>query len=196
LAYTDELPGPGYDPAQVITRNLWGYAMAQELTVASPAVLEEFVLPYQAAILQRFGLTCYGCCESNDGKWGMIKKHIPHLRMVSVSPFSQHELAAEELQDKYVYAWKPHPAAITAAFDETVIRAELTRVFRILRNCRVAVRMLDTQTLHGEPQRLTRWIAIAKEVAELCANTVGVRGQPAPAWTAVRHARTGRHPPD
>lgn len=165
LGHTDELPGQPWDAAHLVTRNLWGYAMAQELTVASPAVLEEFILPYQASILERFGLTCYGCCESNDHKWGIIKKQIPRLRMVSVSPFSNHEIAAAELQDKYVYVWKPHPAAITTGFDEVAIRAELERVFTITRGCRVAVSLADTETLEGDPGRLGRWIEIARQAS-------------------------------
>ena len=173
LAYTDELPGGNWNPARITTGNLWGYSQAQELTAVSPYVLEEFLLPYQAAILERFGLNCYGCCESNDQKWGAIKKHIPNLRMVSVSPFSRHEIAAEELQDKYVYVWKPHPAAVTANFNEYAIQAEFEQVFDITKDCRVAVRLTDTQTLNGEPERLTKWVALAKKTANKMFENIG-----------------------
>ena len=128
-------------------------------------MLEEFVLPYQAKVLEHFGLNYYGCCEPNDRKWGIIKKHVPRLRAVSVSPWANHEIAADELRDRYVYSWKPNPSEAIMTFDEKAVRAGMQRVFEITKDCHVVVSLRDTETVCGEPWRLTRWIEIVKEAA-------------------------------
>lgn len=165
LGFTDELPGAQYDNGHVTTHNLWGFAQTQEFSEVSADMLEEFVLPYQAKVLDRFALNYYGCCESNDRKWGIIKKYIPKLRAVSVSPWANHEIAVQELKDKYVYSWKPDPATMIVTFDEKHIRSELKKVFEITKGCHVIVSMRDTETVCNEPWRLSRWIEIAKEIA-------------------------------
>lgn len=53
LGFTTELPGPEFNPDHIVEKNLWGFAHAQELSEVSPDMLEEFVLPYQAKILNR-----------------------------------------------------------------------------------------------------------------------------------------------
>lgn len=163
--WTDDLPGDGYAGGPVMRAHLWGYAQTQELAGVSPEMLAEFVLPYQARMTAPFGLNYYGCCEPNDRKWGVIMEQIPHLRGLSVSPWSDHEVAASILEDKYIYSWKPHPAKMIGTFDEDFIRAELRRVFDITRGCIVAVSLRDVQTVEGEPGRLSRWAEIGREIA-------------------------------
>ena len=165
LGYLDDLPGQNFDPSKIVTQNLWGYAQAQDFSSVSPDMLEEFVLPYQAKLLERFGLNGYGCCEPNDKKWGIIKKHIPNLRSLSVSAFANHETAAGAIKDEYVYVWKPHPYQMIGKFDEKYIADETKRVFEITKDCHVVVNLMDTQTLYGEPERLDKWVQITKEVA-------------------------------
>ena len=43
----------------------------------SPAQHEEFVLNYQLRLLERCGLNSYGCCESYDHKFDMLKNRVP-----------------------------------------------------------------------------------------------------------------------
>jgi hypothetical protein len=166
LACTQELPGPEFNPGRLTTRNLWGYAQAQEFSEVSPEKHEEFVLPYQQKIAERFGLNCYGCCEGNDKKWNRIITHIPHLREVSVSHAASLEIAADMLKDNYVLSWKPHPVRMITSFDEKNVREELTRGFEQTRGCCVIVCLRDTQTLFGEPERVSAWTRIATDVAE------------------------------
>lgn len=165
LAYTDELPGERHESGRVTTRNLWGYAQTQEFSEVSPRMLEEFVLPYQGRIMERFGMNCYGCCEPNDGKWELIVKHIPNLRSLSVSHSANIEIAARALKGEYVFSWKPHPARMIVNFDESYIRKEMGRVFDLTRECRLIACLRDTQTLSGEPDRLARWIELSMQAA-------------------------------
>jgi hypothetical protein len=165
LACTDELPGAGYDPPHVTTRDLWGYTQAQEFSEVSPECHEEFVLPYQRPIAERFGMNSYGCCEGNDRKWANIIRRIPRLREVSVSHAANLEIAADTLKDRYVLSWKPHPVTMIASYDEEVIRRELAKGFEQMKSCHAIVCLRDTQTLFGEPERAAGWTRVAQEVA-------------------------------
>jgi hypothetical protein len=166
LACSDQLPESGYNPDHVTTRDLWGYTQAQEFSEVSPECHEEFVLPYQGPIADRFGLNSYGCCEGNDKKWKNIIRHIPRLREVSVSHAANLEIAAETLKADYVLSWKPHPVTMIASYNEDLIRRELRKGFDRLKGCHSIVCLRDTQTLFGEPQRAGGWTRVAQEVAK------------------------------
>jgi hypothetical protein len=162
VGYTDELPAPDFD-GRVRLRDLWGFAEAQELALVSPAMQEEFVLRYQIRLLDRFGLNCYGCCESLTHKLKIVKK-IPRLRRVSVSPWTDLRVAAEELQDKYIFSWKPNPAEMVLKFDPARIRAWLTEAVQIAKDGVLEIILKDTHTVNNEPHRMETWVRIAQEV--------------------------------
>ncbi len=165
LGYTNELPQPDFQ-GHVRTRDMWGFAESQETSTVSPRMFAEFVFPYQLPLLERFGLNCYGCCEPLDRRWSIVKQ-IPRLRRVSVSPWADQPKMAELLGDSYVYSLKPNPADLaTDTFDEKHIRADLRQIFEVTRGCHVEVIMKDNHTIHHDPQRVIRWVQIAKEEAE------------------------------
>ncbi|MEE9603214.1 MAG: hypothetical protein V3V75_07910, partial [Thermoguttaceae bacterium] len=90
FGFTRELPQDDFDGHKVRTIDMWGFCESQETVGVSPELFEEFVFPYQAPIMQRFGLNCYGCCEPLHTRWHLIKK-MPKLRRVSVSPWADLE---------------------------------------------------------------------------------------------------------
>lgn len=164
LGCCDELPGESFDPAHVKTQNLWGYVQAQEFTVVSGKMLQEFVLPYHARVAERFGLVCYGCCEKQDKKWDMEMEMIPNLRELSV-PFScDLEIAADKIRDKYVFSWKPTATMVTM-FEKERVQAELRQGFEAARDCHLALSMRDGQTFNGHPEYITQWTDMAMEMA-------------------------------
>jgi hypothetical protein len=165
LGITDELPCEDFDSNRVTCEHLWGYFMAQEFSEVSPDMLAEFVLPYQIPIAERFGLTCYGCCEGNDRKWDLIMNSVPHLRELSVSHAADLEVAAEKLKDRYVLSWKPNTSRMIATFDEEYIRRSMEEAIEITRGCCMVISLRDTQTLFGEPERIRRWTRITLETA-------------------------------
>ena len=162
--YTDLLPQPDLPPGQPARlRDCWGMAESQETVGVSPDQFEEFVFQYHLPLVSRFGLACYGCCEPLDSRWSIIKR-IPNLRRVSVSPWSDVELMAENLGKDYIYSRKPSPTLIsTAQWDEDAIRADLRSVLEATRGMSVDFIMKDVMTDCGEPWRWPRWIAIARE---------------------------------
>jgi hypothetical protein len=131
-----------------------------------PDLFAEFVFPYQLAVAEKFGLCYYGCCEPVHTRWHVLKK-LPNLRSVSVSPWCDEEFMADALGRDYVYSRKPNPAFIsTEHFDDDLIREDIRKTVTAAKNCNVEIVMKDVHTLAGEPQRMTRWVALAREVID------------------------------
>jgi hypothetical protein len=166
IGYSSELPAPGFDDQHVRLADLWGFGVAQELAWVSPAQHEEFVLNYQLRLLDHCGLNAYGCCESYANKFDMLKKRVPRLRRVSVSPWCDIEQAAAALEDKYIFSWKPNPAMVSASFDPDHIRAYIRRTLDVARGCVLEMSHKDTFTICREPHRLETWARIAREEIE------------------------------
>ncbi len=168
-----ELPKPGLPPQQAgapnrpaRTRDLWLLLESQETVGVGPEQFEQFVFPYQLDLASRFGLVYYGCCEPVHNRWKVIRR-IPNLRSVSVSPWADEAFMAEALSGKYVYSRKPNPAQVsTSVFDEGTIRADIRRTFEVARGCDIEIVMKDVHTLSGHPERLARWVQIAREESD------------------------------
>jgi len=76
---------------------------------------------------------------------------------------------AEALKRDYVFSRKPNPALIsTERFDESAIRADIRETLDTAGECRLELIMKDVHTLANEPQRLARWVQLARE--EIAAN--------------------------
>lgn len=166
FGYTHELPQKDFDGVHVRTIDMWGFAESQETCYVSPEMFEEFIFPYQYAILERFGLNCYGCCEPLHPRWHVVQR-FPRLRRVSVSPWADLKKMAEYLGDKYIYSLKPSPTDLaTPQIDEEYIRKKLREALEITKGCRVEVIMKDNHTIGGNPNNVVTWCRIAKEEAE------------------------------
>jgi len=165
LGWSDELPAADFN-GNVRCADMWGFCESQETVGISPDMFAEFVMPYQIPILERFGLSCYGCCEPLDPRWHVVKQ-IPNLRRVSVSPWADKEKMAEQLGDNYIYSLKPSPTDLAmSTFDEDRIRAGLRQVLQITKNCRLEMIMKDNHTIGNDPRRVIRWVQIAREESE------------------------------
>jgi len=161
LAYTDELPGPGFE-GRVRLRDLWGFAEAQELVGVSPAMHEEFVFQYQRPMLERYGLNCYGCCEPVTDRLDYVFK-FARMRRISISPWADRQIAAEKLQDKYIFSWKPNPSHLVGGYDPDFIRRYIRETLDIARDCVLEIIMKDVHTVDHHPERLWEWVRIAQE---------------------------------
>jgi hypothetical protein len=145
---------------------LWGFTESQETVNVSPAMYEEFIFPHEKPIMDRFGLTCYGCCEPVHFRWHVVQRH-HNLRRVSCSPWVDLERMAKTLEDKYILSMKPHPAVLsTPEIDEAAIREDLRKSLDVTKGCRVEVIMKDNHTIGNRPENVVRWCRIAKEEAE------------------------------
>ncbi|MDJ0784017.1 MAG: hypothetical protein QNJ22_18765 [Desulfosarcinaceae bacterium] len=164
LGYTDELPQTGFD-GKVRLRDLWGFTESQETVNVSPAMYEEFVFPVEKPIMERFGLTCYGCCEELHTRWQVVKHH-PNLRRVSCSPWADVSKMSANLADQFIFSWKPMPTPLSSPNpDWEAVRQEMRTVFEQTRENIVEVIMKDNHTLGNTPENVVTWCRIAQEEA-------------------------------
>jgi len=165
FGWTSHLPGADRDDQKVPTADMWGFCESQKTVGVSPEMFGEFILPYQAPIMERFGLNCYGCCEPLDLRWEYIK-NIRGLRRASVSPWSDIKTMAEYLGKDFVYSRKPSPTPLAVSnHDWEAIRKELREFIRITRDCNIEIIMKDNHTLGKNPENASTWCRIAMEEA-------------------------------
>lgn len=165
MAYHQDLPDPTANvPASM--GDLWGYFHAQEYTLVSPAMHEEFCLRYQKPIMEKFGLTAYGCCEDLTQKVDMLRS-VPNLRRIAVTPRADVEKCAERIGTDYAISWRPNPAEmVCCGFDEDKIRRIITEGLRTLEGCHFDVTLKDIVTVEHEQDRLSRWVEITRRAID------------------------------
>ncbi|MFH1708211.1 MAG: hypothetical protein ABIF71_09875 [Planctomycetota bacterium] len=163
MGYSAALPRSGRPAdAPVVTADLWVLWESQETVGVGPEQVAEFVLPYQTAIAQRFGRVYYGCCEPVHNRRHLLRD-LPRLAWVSVSPWADQRFMAEVLGRRFVFSRNPNPTQVsTERFDEAAIRADFRTTLAAARGCRLEIIMKDVHILHEQPERLARWVALAR----------------------------------
>ncbi len=164
VGYTRDLPKPDHN-AHVRMQDLWCLSESQETVGVGPEMFGQFIFPYQKSLIEHFGLCYYGCCEPVHSRWHILRG-IANLRKVSISPWCDEAVMSRELSNRYVYCRKPNPALIsTDHFDESAIRADLRKTLTETRKhgCIVEIVMKDVHTLQRQPERMARWVQIARE---------------------------------
>ena len=166
-AWTDQLPQPDFDGEHVRLKDLWVRCATQIFTEGiSPEMHDEFAIQYEKRLLERFGLSTYGCCEPLHNKMRFIRK-IKNLRRVSMSPWVDIEVASAEVGKDYVYTHKPNPTIVSMeSWHPELARAEIRDAFEKTRDNIVEVNLQDLHTVRYEPHRLTEWTQIALQLAE------------------------------
>ncbi|HEY5583520.1 MAG TPA: hypothetical protein VIK78_03405 [Ruminiclostridium sp.] len=152
----------GKHNSKITCNDIWGLSESQETIGISPDMFGEFIFKNQLNIINRFGLAYYGCCEPVEKRWKYIKQ-IKNLRAVSVSPWSNIEQMAEILKKDYVYCRKVNPSPICVGFDEQVVREDIRKTIAAAKDCNLAIILKDTHTVENHPERLSRWVEIARE---------------------------------
>ena len=164
-AYTSELPSGECDGVHFRAKDVWGRGAAQIFVSVSPAMREEFDIPYMCRAMAPFGLVYYGCCEPLHNQIDIISK-IPHLRKITVTPWADYDLAAERIGREYVYSAKASPASVAlSTVDEDALRAELKRITDACyrNNCHFELILKDVSTVSYHPENLELWERIARE---------------------------------
>jgi hypothetical protein len=159
VAYNDILPAEGFDPDHVRPQDVWGRGVAQIFTSVSPEMHDEFDMEYMKRILAPFGMVYYGCCEALHNKIHIVEK-IPNLRKISITPWADVDMSADQMGKKYVLSAKPNPAYVgTPRTDKDVVRRE---VLHILEACRrngtpCELTLKDISTVAYRPENLFDW---------------------------------------
>lgn len=162
-AFTDELPAPGFDPALPRAKDLWTYGMAQILGSVSPAMHEQFDLPYAIRWYSRFGLGYYGCCDPLHDKIDLVRR-IPNVRKISISPWANVDAGAERIGRDYVFSRKPSPAMLAMdAWDPDPVEADLRHAIGACARSGSPLELIlkDISTVRRQPERLWQWERLA-----------------------------------
>jgi hypothetical protein len=146
--------------------DIWGFAESQETVGISPAMFEEFVMPYQKPLLEKFGLNYYGCCEGLENRIDIVLKNVPRLRRVSVAPKANQDILAGKLAGRYVYCRKADPVPVCVGFNEDAIRRDIRHTLAVTGGQPLELILKDTHTVQNKPHRIKRWVEIALEMVQ------------------------------
>ena len=166
--YAEELAPPATGVNGVKTSQLWGYSASQETETFGPDHFNEFMVEYQVPIMERYGLTAYGCCENLTQKIDVLRK-VKNLRRIAVTPFSDVRKCAEQLGKDYVASYRPSPStAVARKVDEDFVRKETRQAFEIFEanGCTFDITLKDVETVAGDPNALIKWSEIVREEIE------------------------------
>jgi len=167
MGYTHDFPKNGKSNTDSIKMDdIWVLVESQETVGVGPKQFEEIFFPYQLEIARKFGKCYYGCCEPVNNRYHVLKK-IPNLARISISPWTDEEFMAGALGSDIIYSRKVNPSYISPpGMNEDLLRNEIRQTLEIARDCRIELIMKDVHTLNNEPERLPRWVEIAREEVE------------------------------
>ncbi len=154
----------------VKTTDLWGFMDSQETVGMSPDMFREFIFPCYKRVAENFGRLSYGCCEPVDAFWDDIKT-LPNLKKVSISPWCNEEVMAENLRNSgIIYHRKPSPnfLGVGAKLDEEGFRAHIEKTLKTARGCRVEITQRDVYTVNNDINKVKRYVEIIRESIENC----------------------------
>ena len=165
IGFIDSLP-PADFTGKVKTKDMWGLAESQVTVGVSPAMFKEYIFPYQKKLMERFALSCYGCCEPLDERFDIVKS-VPNLRRVSVSAWANKQIMSDKLKHDYIYSLKPSPAPLSVpVLDQEFARVEIKEALKIAKDNCLELIMKDNHTLGNNPDNLKNWLKIVREEIE------------------------------
>ncbi|MCL2664731.1 MAG: hypothetical protein FWE82_03890, partial [Defluviitaleaceae bacterium] len=88
VSYAKELPAPRAGGVSAKRSEIWSFGASQETAAVSPSMWEEFIFRYQKPVLEKYGLTSYGCCEDMTRRIPILKRELKNLRRVTVTPWA------------------------------------------------------------------------------------------------------------
>ena len=168
MPYAEELPLLSASTAPVPRKQLWCFLAAQEYAAVSPEMHDEFLLRYQIPIMEKFGLSAYGCCEDLTRKIDILRK-VRNLRRIAVTPWANVASCAEQIGKDYVCSWRPNPARHGCnGFDADEIKRDICTSLAEFgkHGCHVDITLKDVHTLEGHPERVAEWCRIVRECVE------------------------------
>lgn len=163
FGWSDELSAPGALSGPVMTKDMWGFFESQETSAVSPDMYGEFILPYHKRLSKRFGLNCFGCCESVTERF-QYAKQIHNLRRVSMSPWADWSKIPELLGKDYIASVKPLPTPLSMPrMNEDEVRETVKKALHYTKDLIPEIIMKDNNTLGNNPYNAIRWVEICRE---------------------------------
>lgn len=156
---------PGTDKdAPASLNQVWGASNSQETVGISPAMYQEFCLPYYRAVCEPMGLLYYGCCEPAHPFWNEIQS-LPHLKKVSISRWCNERTMGEALRGtEIVYSRKPDPnlLGVDVTLNEEEWSAHIRQTLEATRGVFLEFIIRDVYTVHGNLAKARRAVELAR----------------------------------
>jgi hypothetical protein len=163
-----DLPGPEYD-GKITEKEIWGRCSAQIFGAVSPDMHDEFDLAYNEKVFGEFGLLYYGCCEPMHNKVDILRKRFKNLRKISITPWADPEVAADNIGKDFVFAAKPNPANVSMPnFNPEPVKEEIAAYLEPCKRngttCEFVLK--DISTISNNPDTLTKWAETVNDVVD------------------------------
>ena len=156
------------DYNHVKAKNMWGRGIAQFFSTVSKQMREEYDISYMKRAMKPFGLVYYGCCEPLHNMIDIVGE-IPNIRKIGVTPWADVDIAADNMGDRYVMAFKPHPVFTTdfLLYKDSIVN-EIQRMLNAVRRNHTAcdIALKDVSTVNGDPYNLFRWTELVMSMVE------------------------------
>ena len=99
----------------------------------------------------------------------MLRKRFSNLRKISITPWADFEIAAQNIGSDYVMAAKPNPAFVNSpTFYPEPVEEEITRILEACKRhgttCELVVK--DISTVANNPNNLTLWAETVERVVD------------------------------
>ena len=168
-ACTWELPVKDIDRDKITAKDIWCRSMAQVFSMVSPDTRDEFDLQYVQRLFDRCGLSYYGCCEPLHDQIPNLRKRFKNLRRISITPWANPDIAADNIGGDYVMSYKCNPAFVArGVLDIEPARREVERVIDACNRNHTPVEFIlkDISTVGGRREVLTEWVDMVNEVID------------------------------
>jgi len=168
-ACTWDLPVKDIDRDSITAKDVWCRSMAQIFSMVSPQMHDEFDLQYTKRLFDRCGLGYYGCCEPLHNKLPDLRKRFQNLRRVSITPWADVDIAADEIGRDYVLSYKCNPAYVARGVLELEpARAGVERVLEACNRSHTPCEFIlkDISTVSCRADVLTAWVDMVNETIE------------------------------
>ena len=168
-ACTWDLPVKDIDKDNITLKDVWCRSMAQIFSMVSPEMHDEFDLQYTQRLFDRCGLSYYGCCEPLHNKIPDLRRRFQNLRRISITPWADPDIAADEIGGDYVLSYKCNPACVNRGqLDLEPARAEVERVLEACSRNHTPCEFIlkDVSTVSARPQVLGEWVQMVNEAID------------------------------
>ncbi len=164
-AFTRDLPVENGLDRKATPKDCWSFGMAQMFTTVSPKMHETYEIDLVKPLYDRFGLMYYGCCEPLHHKIDIIRK-LGNVRKISVSPWADIDIAADNIGRDYVFSSKINPAFIAVDFSRDAIAGQVEHVLEATRRNGTPAELIlkDVSTVQYDISRLERWCDLVMSI--------------------------------
>ena len=165
--FSDETVPPA--GRKVRSTDRYGYLESQESAGISPAMFDEFVMPYLTPLAAKFKFLMFGCCEAVHHLMpSLVRLH--GLRKVSVTPWCDLRVLTDTCPTDIIWCRKPVPLLLCDnTFSEAALRSHLQETLDVGRDYFIEFVYRDTDRLTG---------AMTDRVARTCAMMRAMTGHP------------------